>query len=191
MRSTQMIGLVMVLFSASLFVACKKISSRKDLENIQELEQKADKAREMILTGEVDTTVLAELGRAYLTFADQYPEAPETPDFLFRAGELYSNDLGRVDKAIQVFDRNFQSYPQHPTAANALFLMGYLNHNVLQNLVQAEKNYRTFLEKYPDHKMAATAEFELQYLGKSPEEVFRQFIVPEDSSVADSSQPLP
>lgn len=182
-----MIGLVMLLVTATMYIGCKKISSRQDLDNIKELETQAEKARERILTGDVDTTLLGELGRAYLKFADEYPQAPETPEFLFRAGELYSNDLGRMEQSIRVFERNYQSYPDHPTAANALFLIGYLNHNVLQNLVKAEKSYEAFLKKYPDHKMAPTAEFELKYLGKSPEEVFKDFILPGDSTQTDST----
>lgn len=181
--------MVLLFILASATTACKKVSSRQDLEKIQELEKKADLERDALILGEADTSLLGELGRAYISFADNYPEAPETPEFLFRAGELYSNDLGNMRKAVSIFQRNYQSYPDHETAANALFLLGYLNHNVLQDLVQAEKFYKEFLEKYPDHKMAQTAEFELTHLGKSPEEVFKSFIDNQDSSASDTDLP--
>lgn len=187
MHKKYLIALILVITGAAILSGCKKVSSREDLEKIQTLEKQADKEREKLLSGEADTALIGELGRAYLAYADNYPQAAETPEFLFRAGELYSNDLGNMDNAIETFKRNYQEYPQHETAANALFLIAYLNHNVLQNLVQAEKYYTEFLEKYPNHKMSQTAQFELSHLGKSPEEVFKEFIKP-DPAPSDSIQ---
>lgn len=189
MEKNYVICLVLLIVLASATTGCKKVSSRQDLENIQALEKKAEQERANLILGEADTSLLGELGRAYISFADNYPEAPETPEFLFRAGELYSNDLGNMKRAVSIFKRNYQSYPDHETAANALFLLGYLNHNVLQDLVQAEKYYKEFLEKYPEHKMSQTAEFELTHLGKSPEEVFKSFIENSDSASTDTTLP--
>lgn len=189
MRYNYFSSLVIVIALASCHLGCKKVSSRQDLENIQQLEEKAEKERAELILGEADTSLLGELGRAYLNFADNYPEAVQTPEFLFRAGELYSNDLGNMNKAVAIFQRNYQSYPDHQTASNALFLLGYLNHNVLQDLVKAERFYKEFLEKYPDHKMAQTAKFELDHLGQSPEEVFQSFSQPKDTAAVDSILP--
>lgn len=166
---------------------CKKVSSREDLESIRSLEKKAEEERAEILTGEADTSLLGELGRSYVAFADNYPEAPESPEFLFRAGELYSNDLGNLPRALQIFQRNYKEYPHHETAASALFLLAFLNHNVLQDLVSAEKYYREFIDAYPQHKMASTAQFELEHLGQSPEEIFRSF----DQDTTDATNALP
>lgn len=187
MQKKYLIALILVFTGATLATGCKKVSSREDLEKIQTLEKQADSEREKLLSGEADTALIGELGRAYVSFADNYPQATETPEFLFRAGELYSNDLGNIDRSIETFKRNYTEYPGHETAANALFLIAYLYHNVLQNLVQAEKYYTEFLSKYPDHKMSQTAQFELSHLGKSPEEVFREFSQPTPTS-SDSIQ---
>jgi len=176
MQKNYLIALFVAIATLASTSGCEKVSSRKDLESIQAMEKKADKEREKLLGGEADTALIGELGRSYLAFADNYPQAPETPEFLFRAGELYSNDLGNMDKSISIFKRNYQTYPDHETAANALFLIGYIYHNVLQNLVQAEKYYKEFLDQYPNHKMSRTAEFELKHLGQSPEDVFKEFI---------------
>ncbi len=187
MQKINLIALIIIISSTALGNGCKKVNSREDLEKIQSLEKKADTEREKLLSGEADTTLIGELGRAYISFADNYPKAPETPEFLFRAGELYSNDLGNMSHAIDIFKRNYQEYPNHETAANALFLIAYLYHNVMQNIVQAQKYYKEFLDKYPAHKMAQTAEFELAHLGQSPEEVFKEVIKP-DATPQDSVQ---
>ena len=187
MQKINLIALLLIVSWSVTGTGCKKVNSREDLEKIQSLEKKADGEREKLLSGEADTALIGELGRAYVSFADNYPQAPETPEFLFRAGELYSNDLGNMDESIRIFKLNYEKYPDHETAANALFLIAYLYHNVLQNLVQAEKYYTLFLERYPVHKMSQTAEFELKHLGQSPEEVFKEFIQP-DPPAGDSVQ---
>lgn len=142
---------------------------------------------------ELDEGLLAELGKAYLDWADHYPAAPETPEFLFRAGELYSNELQDFPKAIEVFKRDYQNYPEHKTAANALFFIGYLYNNSVHDLPKAEQYYKEFLAKYPSHNMAKHAKFELESLGMTPDEVYQKIMQGDslpagsDSSVA---QPL-
>lgn len=182
---------IVFLIAVASLASCRKISSRQDLEKIQDLEKKADQNRESASMGAVrlDTALLSQLGQAYLDWADHYPSAPETPEFLFRAGELYSNELQRFDKAIEVFKRDYQDYPQHKTAANALFFIGYLYNNSLHDLAKAEQYYREFLEKYPGHNMAKHAQFELESLGMSPDELFKK-IMNQDSSagVGDSAR---
>ncbi|MEM7040195.1 MAG: hypothetical protein AAF570_24720, partial [Bacteroidota bacterium] len=111
-------SVLMVFMLLICAVACKKVSSHQDLEKITELEKQADASREAAGAGkvEVDTALLGKLGNAYLDFAGKYAEAPETPEFLFRAGELYSNELKNFRKAIEVFERNYKQYPEHETA---------------------------------------------------------------------------
>lgn len=176
--------LVSFLIAGSLLTACQKISSRQDLEKIQALEKKADSNRESASKGtdKLDFELLSSLGKAYIDWADHYPAAPETPEFLFRAGELYSNELTDIPKAIEAFKRDYQNYPLHKTAANALFFIGYLYHNSLQDLPNAEKYYKEFLEKYPDHNMAKHAQFELESLGMSPEDVFDRIMKPDSTT---------
>lgn len=184
--------LLFLALSTLAAVGCKKISSRKDLENIQALEKKADENRQAASLGgtKLDLPLLEELGEAYTRWADDYPEAPETPEFLFRAGELYSNELQDFAKAIEVFERDYQKYPEHETAANALFFIGYLYNNSLHDLDKAKKYYEEFLEKYPQHNMAKHAQFELESLGMSADDLFEK-IMGQDSLGADTASPDP
>ncbi len=161
---------IMIATLASLaFVSCQKISSRQDLEKIQALEKQANESRE---AASLNVSLLQDLGTAYLQWADNYPDAPETPEFLFRAGELYSNELQDFPKAIEVFERDYKNYPEHETAANALFFIGYLYNNSIHDVVKAEQFYKEFIAKYPKHNLAKHAKFELGSLGMSPDELF-------------------
>jgi TolA-binding protein len=169
---------MMLLLAATTLIACQKISSKQDLEKIEAMEAKADANREAASMGkaQLDLKLLGELGDSYLAWADQYPQAPETPEFLFRAGELYSNELQDFPKAIEVFERDYKGYPDHETAANALFFIGYLYNNSLHDLPKAEQFYKEFLAKYPQHNMAKHAEFELSSLGMSADELFDKIL---------------
>jgi tetratricopeptide (TPR) repeat protein len=180
-----------VIIAGCLIASCQKISSRQDLEKIQSLEKKADGNRESASMGaaNLDTSLLASLGKAYLDWADRYPAAPETPEFLFRAGELFSNELQDFPKAIEVFQRDYQNYPDHKTAANALFFIGYLYNNSLHDIAKAEQYYKEFLAKYPAHNMAKHAQFELESLGMTPDQVFEKIM--SGDSLAGSGDSLP
>ncbi|MEY3443868.1 MAG: hypothetical protein RLZZ519_2149 [Bacteroidota bacterium] len=176
-----------VIIAGCLIASCQKISSRQDLEKIQSLEKKADGNRESASMGaaNLDTSLLASLG----DWADRYPAAPETPEFLFRAGELFSNELQDFPKAIEVFQRDYQNYPDHKTAANALFFIGYLYNNSLHDIAKAEQYYKEFLAKYPAHNMAKHAQFELESLGMTPDQVFEKIM--SGDSLAGSGDSLP
>ncbi len=176
-------SIILVAVASLSIVACQKISSRQDLERIQALEKKADENREAASMGgaSANLKLLDSLGSSYLTWADNYPDAPETPEFLFRAGELYSNELQNFPVAIQAFERDYKNYPEHETAANALFFIGYLYNNSVHDLAKAEQYYKEFLAKYPEHNMAKHAKFELESLGMSPDELFAK-IISQDSS---------
>lgn len=187
-------GILFILLAGILFwgAGCNKVSSRKELKKIRELEEQASQNREAALTSreKLDLELLESLAGTYVAFVDSYPEAPETPDFLFRAGELYSNELNNIPLAISLFERIYDEFPRHKTAPNALFFSGYLYHNTLKNLTLAEQAYQKFLELYPEHNMARHAEFELQSLGMSVEEVLEK-IINQDSGrvVQDSAMP--
>lgn len=151
---------------------CNKISSKEEVKKIQELEGKVNEAR--LTPGPKNSEPFKKLAESYVNFVDKYPQAPESPDYLFKAGELYSQELGQLDRAIELFSRNYEQYPNHETAAHALFLKAYLFNNSLRDLVNAEKTYKVFLDKYPDHELARSAKFELDQLGIPDDELLRR-----------------
>ena len=171
------------------FTGCKKVSSRQDLDKIHALEIKADEGRRMTKKGWDPNADFIELGKAYGQFANNYPNAPETPEFLFRAGELYSNELQDPQKAIEMFQLNHERYPEHETAGNALFFVAYLYNNSLHDLAKAEKYYKEFLDKYPDHKLATSAKFELESLGMPVDDVFEHLVTPDSAESASPTNP--
>jgi tetratricopeptide (TPR) repeat protein len=182
---------LLLMLAVLSFSACKKVSSQEELQKIRTLEEQL-KANRKQSTGQAirpDMDLLKKLGESYVAFADEYPEAPETPEFLFRAGELYSNELKDMPKALSLFEKIYSQYPDHETAPNALFFTGYLYHNNLGDLVRAEKTYKEFIQKYPTHKMREHAEFELETLGMPIGDVMKKIMGGDSTTTTQDSLP--
>ena len=122
----------------------------------------------------IDKKMAEELIGKYVEFADQFPDDPETPGTLFKAGDMAMN-LNMGQKAIGIFDRIMEHYPDYEKTPQCLFLKGYIYENEFRDLKMAKQIYEEFLEKYPDDEFADDAAISIQNLGKSPEELIREF----------------
>jgi outer membrane protein assembly factor BamD (BamD/ComL family) len=119
----------------------------------------------------------------YELFVKDYPKDSLSPAYLFKAAGMSMN-TGDGAGAITYFDRVVNEYPSHPKASLALFFKGYVQENILRNLGQAKETYLLFLEKYPDNEFADDAKASIENLGKTPEQMIREF---EAKNKADSA----
>ena len=122
----------------------------------------------------VDRDMARELIDKYVAFADQFSKDKETPEILFKAGDLSMN-MNMPRKAIQIFDRIMNNYPDFEKTPQCMFLKGYIYENDLKDLKTAKQIYEDFLKKYPDDEFADDAEISIKNLGKTPEELIREF----------------
>ena len=169
--------LTIFLFSAFIFgvVSCNRVTSADDLKRIMEMEKRVNEARlhPPQFAEDINLFPFQELAINYQDFVDKYPEAKECPDLLFKAGEIYSQELGEIPRAIELFTRCYQQFPDQKAAPHALFLIAYLYNNSLKNYERAGENYRLFLEKYPNHELSKSARFEIEQMGISPEKLLK------------------
>lgn len=163
--------ILMIILPAIIITACstgnpnpeKKI---KKLENELFTEEAIfdDDAREKAL----------ELVQAYLDFAEQNPDDPQSPDYLFKAGDITMN-LDNAGKAISIYNRIIYSYPDYEKSPECLFLVAYIHENHLMNYGKAKELYEMFIEKYPDNEFADDAQMSIRNMGKTPEELIKEF----------------
>jgi len=111
---------------------------------------------------------------SYVSYADQFPEDTLSANYLFKAGDI-SSKINEIDQSIQLFARLLKTYPENKNAPFAIFLQGFIYENQAGNPVKARPYYEEFLRKYPDHPIAGDVSFSLENLGKSPEELIREF----------------
>lgn len=182
-----------VMFSILILlgVGCAKVSDGSDVEEIEELEEKYHKEAEKAADPEakIDKEVYRDLLDAYINFVEKYPEAEQSPEYLYLSAQLYNDSRGldNKGKAIELYTRTFTEYPEHEKAPVSMFMVGYIYANDLRDELKAERLYNKFLETYPKDRMAASARSELKNLGKTPAETLDMIQKKRsDGSVTDS-----
>ncbi len=104
----------------------------------------------------------------------QKSNADEYVDLLLKTAGL-AKTIENYNKAIELYQNIMTHMPQHKRASTALFMTGFIYANDLNQLDKAKETYETFLQKYPNDELAESAKMELANLGKSPEELIKQF----------------
>ena len=122
----------------------------------------------------IDKEMANDLIGKYVEFADNFPDDQEAAPTLFKAGDMAMN-LNMAQKAIDIFDRILNDYPDYEKAPQSLFLKGYVYENDFRDLETAKMIYEEFLVKYPDDDFADDAAISIRNLGKSPEELIKEF----------------
>ena len=115
-----------------------------------------------------------ELIGLYEEYATEFPDDSLAPVYLFRASDLSMN-LQRPQETIVLFNELLKKYPDYDKTPSVLFLKAFVYEDQLRDLDNAKKYYEEFLEKYPDNDFADDAEMSLKNLGKTPEELIREF----------------
>jgi len=110
----------------------------------------------------------------YDNFIKEFPNDTLTPVFLFKSANLAMN-AANPQGAISRFDLLIRNYPSNPKAPVCLFFKGYIYENMLKDLGKAKEAYLLFIEKYPDHELIKDAKMSIQNLGKTPEQMIKEF----------------
>jgi TolA-binding protein len=83
--------------------------------------------------------------------------------------------IERPLEAVEYFGKFVTNFSENERVPLALFLQGFIYENNLADMPNAKLKYEEFLEKYPQHEMAKDAQIALQNLGKTPEELIKEF----------------
>lgn len=112
--------------------------------------------------------------RVYDEYSSYFPDESKSPEYLFKAGEL-ANSLQLPQPALGYLNRLLNKYPNYKNAPYALFMQGMIYDDQLKDTANARKIYTKVIEKYPESQLAKDAEASIQNLGKSVEELVREF----------------
>ena len=163
-----------VFFSTTLtvilcFSGCGGNADEPGVSEIKELEIKLSQNEQAF-----DKETAQKLHQAYIDFVDLNSNKPESVGYLYKAAEI-ANSLGYYQKAINLYNRFYNENPDHEKAAVCIFIQAFIYENHMKKLDLAEQKYNQFLADYPDHALAKDARFSLDNLGKSVEELLKQF----------------
>lgn len=122
----------------------------------------------------LDNRKALELIRLYEAYANEHPDDSLSPEYLFRAADISMN-MRRPKETIKLFDKIIVTYPDHEKTPSVIFLKAFVYEDQLQDLEEAKVYYELYLQKYPDGEFSDDAEVSMQNLGKTPEELIREF----------------
>jgi len=122
-----------------------------------------------------DAEVAGGLIKAYLDYANAFPGDTLAPDYIFRAGEIATR-AGSYDQAIMLFHNVSDKYPEYKYVVEALYEEAMIYDSKLPG--QAEKArpiYEQIIRNYPKNKLAEDSKVAITHLGKSDEELVKEF----------------
>jgi outer membrane protein assembly factor BamD (BamD/ComL family) len=122
----------------------------------------------------MDLRKAAALMEAYAVYAERFPNRASSAERLFKAGEL-AMSIKQTVQAIKYLDKVYREYPEFEKRPYAKFLKAFVLENQAQDFEQAKEVYQEFINEYPGHPMADDAEYSIRNMGKSPEELIREF----------------
>ncbi len=163
-----------------IFMACNADSPAKLTQKLIDLDKAMgganvtdkSKAVEFIKTSEQLATLVEKTNK------DQYV------DVLLKAAGLAKN-ISDAKKSLELYKRVADGLPQHPKAPTALFMMGFVYENDLNDLEKAKATYESFLKQYPnDPDFADDAKSALAQLGRSPEDLIKEFKAKQENQEA-------
>jgi outer membrane protein assembly factor BamD (BamD/ComL family) len=171
--------LIIVATLIVIFSSCKNETKNIEIADSKEaLEHQVDSVERLLYSYEAGSLAsnqaAAKIVKLYNQLATDFPDDPKAPEYLFKAGEV-SMGINMDFDAIGYFQRLERDYPKFNKAPHALFLQAFIWDNKLNDDGKAEFIYKQFLEKYPLHEMAKDAQFSLDNLGKSDEELIKEF----------------
>ncbi len=99
----------------------------------------------------------------YLSFCEQAPDDPSTPEILMRAASLAENATGDLRKAADLYTQTYSRYERSPLVDDAV--MGAARcREALKEFDAAVPLYRSLLTRYPASEFARSAEERLRMI---------------------------
>ena len=175
-----------VLVTITLFLTSCSSPKEKLSAEIREKEKKLYSDSSSVPSAAEAKEIIA----LYTRYATEFADDTISASYLFKAGDI-SSKINETHQAIELFGRMIEKYPDHASTPYALFLQGFIYENQMGDPMKAKPYYEAFLKKYPDHPIAGDVSFSLENLGKTPEQLIREFearMQQKDSAAADSAQ---
>ncbi len=169
------IGLVALLASCGTDTAPKKEGGiTKDSVRKMSIARIKKLEGEMHQTMELNNVTAGLALTAYTEFANLFPDDSLSADFLFKAGEV-ATAIKQYPQALSYYKNITDKYPTYKNYVMSLYLQGFLQDNYLNADDKAKEIYTQVLEKYPTSTFANDAKAAIQNLGKSDEQLIKEF----------------
>ncbi len=158
-----------------MIASCNQQSKRAVDDEIKQVEGKLYDEN-----GHFKDDVANQLLQLYLKRVDSMPSDTLTPEFLFKAADVSVN-MRNSSRTLVLLNKFNRDYPNSKHAPMTLFLKAFVYENQLVDTAQARLAYEEFIFKYPNHEFAEDARIAIKNMGKTPEQLIREFEEQNDS----------
>ncbi|MGB0805754.1 MAG: tetratricopeptide repeat protein [Salibacteraceae bacterium] len=96
------------------------------------------------------------------------------PEMLFKAGNESVN-LQKYQDALSFYslaEKNYQEYQKRP---ECIYLQGFIFDTYTNEYGKAKEKYEYLIKRYPKHVLSEQAQLSLDHLGKTDEDLIREF----------------
>jgi len=124
--------------------------------------------------GKIDSVGLKELLVDYDAYVAAYPNDTFSANYLFKEADFYRY-MHQPERSIRIYSTIYDKYPNYFKRPYSLFLQGFIYENEIRNLDSAHAKYNLFLSIYPTHTLAKDVAITLANLGKTPEQLIKEF----------------
>jgi TolA-binding protein len=174
---------VFAIVIASFMASC---SSKQQSQNQQSTAPAQDTSREALLNAvtaaETNLKTLTTIDAynanlvitAYTKFVGHFPNDSLAPRFLFNAAK-WAMSSGQYPRALSFYDNICAKYPTSKKIPDCIFVQGFIYDSYLKDTAKARVKYQEVITKYPDNELAAQAKAAISALGKSDEELMKEF----------------
>lgn len=101
--------------------------------------------------------------KEYEYFAFDHKEDTLSPQYLFKAAQLYEGVLHDYPKAAQTYQKVYEKYPDFKNRPMMLFFQGNA-YAEMQDTALAIFNFKRFIEQYPNHPFADDAQGMINFI---------------------------
>lgn len=102
------------------------------------------------------------------------PSYPGMPDLLLKAAET-ARTMRSFNKTLELYNQIIQNYPDFEKIPQIKFLEAFTLDNDLKQFGLARTKYEAFIATYPNHEFADDTQFLLENLGKTDEDIIKNF----------------
>ncbi len=130
----------------------------------------------LLVTMEMDYTLALRAIRSFADYAFYCENDSLSPAYLLKAGQV-AISINNGEQAKLVLDRCINNYPKFKNRPAAMFLLAqaYDETHLLNNEEEAGILYNKIIEEYPKSEWANNAKAAIKLLGKTDEQILREF----------------
>ena len=170
-----------VTFIAVLAVSCGNDEAASKLEDAKIVDPKshlltsiAGIEKKMHSSPQIDNIIAGQALQLYFEYTTNYPTDPATPDYLFKSGEI-ATAIQQYPQAYSYYKTICEKHPSYKLIEQSYFLLASVLDNYLNEDEKARKVYTQLINLFPNSKYVNDAKAAINNLGKSDEELIKEF----------------